>query len=108
MTLWEYTLVSVSIASTLLTLVLIVVLVGSVILYRKVSRILMKLEAMSNAGVAASETFREFITTTTAQAKAFIQTFLTYKGAKEIFETVSDTVAKNRKQTREEAEHGQQ
>lgn len=97
MDIFLYMLWAVSIAATLFTVVMIVMLVIAITTARRVAVILDKLEAMSDAGLEASKTLHSFVEKTTVNASAFMQTFLTLKGAQEVAGHIGDAIKKVRK-----------
>ncbi len=107
MDLLHYTLLSVSVASTLGSLVLAVALIGGFMLYQRVSKILTTLETMAQAGLDASHSMKEFVEHTTIQLRHVVQTFTTLEGAKEVAGFIGDTIRKaKQKNTRKEKRNG--
>lgn len=97
MDIFLYMLWAVSIAATLFSIVMVVVLVLAVITTRRLMTILDKLEAMSDAGLEASRTLHAFVEKTTLNVSSFMQAFLTLKGAKEVAGHISDALHKVKK-----------
>lgn len=103
MSLQEYTYLSVSVAATLISIVLVVGLVMGFMLFDRVNKILNQFEAVAQMGLATSQALKEFVDKTTSQASNFMQTFLTLKGAKEVIGYVSEAIQKvkqNRKENK--------
>ncbi len=96
MDLAQYTLLSVSVAATLISLVLILGLLVSFQIYARLMRIFDQLEAMSHAGLEASQSLKGFVERTTEQVTHMIQTFTTIQGAKEVASFIGDTISKAR------------
>ncbi len=97
MDIFLYMLWAVSIAATLFSIVMVVVLAFTVVTVKRVMVILDKLEAMSDAGLEASRTLHAFVEKTTISASSFMQAFLTLKGAKEVAGHISEAIQKVKK-----------
>ncbi len=97
MDIFLYMLWAVSIAATLFTIVMVIMLIVAIVTYKRLMIILDKLEAMSDAGLEASKTLHAFVEKTTTNASAFMQTFLTLKGAQEVAGHIGDAIKKVRK-----------
>lgn len=99
---------SVSIAATLFSIVVIGGLIASFAIAKRLSRIFDKLEAMSDAGLAASHTMQSFVEKSTTSISAFVQTFLTLKGAREVASHIGEAIAHARdKSKRKETTDGE-
>jgi hypothetical protein len=104
MTLAEFNLLMVSIAATLFSTVLIMLIISSLTIYKRVNKILSQLEAMSAAGLETSHIVRDFVNTTSHKVSSFTQSFLTFKGATEVVSSISEVIKKAKSNSHKDKE----
>jgi hypothetical protein len=92
MTLETYYLLSLSIAATLTSILVIVLIVMSVWFSMRLRQLLDKIDAITATTVAMGQDVRELVHTTTDRLLAFEKTFLTVQGVKQVAQEIADAV----------------
>ncbi len=103
MTLVDFSLVAVAIASILFSVVLIMFIFYGAIFYKRLTKILDQLEVMAHTGLETSRTVHEFVDKTTQYSSNFVKNFITVRGATELFGYIGDAI-KNARAKKEEKE----
>ena len=104
MDLTHYTLLALSVAATLFTIVLVVLLVAGLYIFARIQKVLHQLEAINSLGLEAVSSLKAFVETTTSRATAFIEAFTTIQGAKEVMGRIGEAINHNKSKRKEKNE----
>lgn len=92
MTLETYYLTSLSVAATLLSILIIIIGVLAILATIRIRKILDKLEALADTGNDMANDVRSFVKDTTTRLIAFEQAYLTMEGIKKVANNVVEVV----------------
>ncbi len=92
MTLETYYLLSLSVAATLFSVFVIILIITSVWFSLRIRQLLDKVDTLATTGIAMGEDVKELVRTTTERVVAFEKTFLTIQGIKHVAHEIADVV----------------
>lgn len=99
MTLETYTLLSLSIAATLFSLVLCAALIAGILSIRRLRRLFDRLDRIANAGSETATVVKEFIHTSAERLLALERLFLTLDGLRDLGGALAKSLRPNRKRS---------
>lgn len=96
MDLAHYTLVAVSVAATFFSVVLVVGLIVSIYLFKRVTRIADQFDNVSKVALETSNSLHSFVEKTTQSATGFMETFIALHGAREVVGYIANAITKTK------------
>lgn len=98
----QYMAWAVSIAATLFSLVLIVLLIVGLNLFKRVTAIMDQLDQVSKVALNTSNSLHDFVEKVTSRATGFMETFMTLQGAREVAGAIGQVISGSKKKSRKD------
>ena len=92
----QYTLISVSVAATLFSIVLIVGLIAGLFLFKRITDLVHQIEKINGIALEATQSLKDFVDKTGDKVMHAVETFTTFQGAREVVSYISEALHKDK------------